>query len=164
LGVLDEIRRACAEVAAGARHVRVEEAGLARLADALARDRPKPPALDGRYHHLGTPRSTLAFLVTLDAVNFGSGWFPHLRKRPGLSGYFTVALSLKERFDNDGPWSAPELAELSRADVARVLGQDGGQPETAELMELFARALNDLGEFLLAGYAGRLEGPMYDVE
>ena len=36
-------------------------------------------------------------MLVLDSINFGSGWFPTLRKRPGMSGYFTVASSL-DRF------------------------------------------------------------------
>ena len=42
------------------------------------------------------------FTLTLDAINFGSGWFPTLRKRPGCSGYFTVAWALTDRFRADG--------------------------------------------------------------
>jgi hypothetical protein len=119
---------------------------------------PPPLAWDPSTHHRGTPASTLAYVVTLDAVNFGSGWFPLLRKRAGRSGYFTVAMGLKDRFDGEGPWSAAELAELDAAAVARVLGQTLEHPEVAELMTWFARALGDLGELLLAGYGGRFEG------
>ena len=35
-------------------------------------------------------------MLVLDSINFGSGWFPTLRKRPGMSGYFTVASSLTD--------------------------------------------------------------------
>jgi len=38
----------------------------------------------------------VAFFLTLDAINFGSGYFPHLGKRPGMSGYFTAAASLTD--------------------------------------------------------------------
>ncbi|MEZ5167114.1 MAG: hypothetical protein R2695_11730 [Acidimicrobiales bacterium] len=34
-------------------------------------------------------------MLSLDAINFGSGYFPYLRKRPGMSGYHTVASSLR---------------------------------------------------------------------
>ena len=37
-------------------------------------------------------------MLALDSINFGSGWFPTLRKRPGCSGYFTVAWALADRF------------------------------------------------------------------
>ena len=56
-----------------------------------------------------------AYLLTLDAINFGSGWFPTLRKRPGCSGYFTVAWALADRFRERGPWSNAELAAIEAA-------------------------------------------------
>jgi hypothetical protein len=153
-----EIRERAAEVAARARSVRLDEEGLRALAERLRDERPAAPAWDPTTHHRGSPASTLAYAITLDAVNFGSGWFPKLRKRTGRSGYFTVAMGLKDRFDGAGPWSARELAELTPSDLAEVLRQDLAEPELAELLALFARALRDLGHFLLARHAGRFEG------
>jgi hypothetical protein len=80
----------------------------------------------------------------LDSINFGSGWFPSLRKRPGCSGYYTVAWALADRWRSDGPWSNDELRATTGPGIARVLGQGDGQ----ELMELYAQALRDLGLFL----------------
>ena len=64
------------------------------------------------------------YTLTLDAINFGSGWFPTLRKRPGCSGYFTVAWALADRFRAERPVVAGELRALTGSDVAAVLGQD----------------------------------------
>jgi hypothetical protein len=155
--VFDAIRRACAEVALRARHVRIDAERRAALADELEAAAAAPAQLDPAHHHLGDDAGTLAYVVTLDAVNFGSGWFPHLRKRPGLSGYFTIATSLKERFEARGPWSARQLAALTARDCATVFGQDPADAEGAELMGLFARALRDLGELLARRYDGRFE-------
>ena len=44
--------------------------------------------LDPGAHFLGRGEDTVAYFVILDAVNFGSGWFPILRKRAGLLGLF----------------------------------------------------------------------------
>jgi hypothetical protein len=139
------IRARAADVARAARFVRIDAQALARLAESLALDPPAPPVWDVTTHHRGSPRSTLAYVITLDAINFGSGWFPKLRKRNGRSGYFTVAMGLKDRFDAEGPWSARELAELSPIDLARVTGQDVEDPAVVELLALFATSLNDLG-------------------
>ena len=139
MGLLEEVRSYCAEVAESARLVRIE-------ADRLDDVQPgAPPALDPERHYLeGSREDVCAYLLTLDAINFGSGWFPTLRKRPGCSGYDTIAWALADRFRAEGPWSAGELRGLDPASVAAVLGQDPGH----ELMELYARALRDLGEFL----------------
>lgn len=161
--LFDRIRSACAEVAKRARAVRIDEGGLESLAELLTRERPLAPGIDPAHHHLGEPSSTVAFVITLNAVNFGSGYFPHLRKRPGLSGYLTLSSRLREHFESEGPWSAEGLLRLTAADCARVFGQDP-EPVANELMGLFARALRDLGQFLLEDHGGRFEGPIQAAE
>ena len=86
----------CAEVAKRAKHVRIEQSALEALADELSAEPSDPPTHDPARHHLGNTASTLAFVISLDAINFGSGWFPELDKRPGLSGYRTIATGLKD--------------------------------------------------------------------
>ncbi|MEE2664618.1 MAG: queuosine salvage family protein [Myxococcota bacterium] len=154
---LEDIRAASARVAERARFVRIEREPLERLALELADEAKEPAKLDPAHHHLGGEAETLAYVVTLDAINFGSGWFPLLRKRPGCSGYFTVATALRERFASEGAFSANELRSLDATAVAELLGQDVEQPEVGELMEHFARALRDLGEFLRTRHEGSFE-------
>ena len=158
-GLFDRIRSACAEVARCARLIRIDEDGLVSLASRLAREGRSAPGIDPAHHHFGEPATTVAFVITLDAVNFGSGYFPHLRKRRGLSGYLTLSTWLREQFASEGPWSAETLLRLTAADCTRVFGQDP-EPVADELMGLFARALRDLGRFLLEDHGGRFEGPV----
>ncbi len=139
MGLLDDVRRDCAAIAAGARWVSIE---LDRLGEV---DPGPAPELDPERHYLeGSPADVADYLLTLDAINFGSGWFPTLSKRPGCSGYYTVAWALADRFRAHGPWSTAELRTLDAATVADVLGQE----REHELMALYARALNELGTFL----------------
>lgn len=156
------IREAAAEVTRRARHVRIENEALEELAGLLARERPGQPSLDPGQRGLGSEVSTIAFVLTLNAINFGSGWFPHLKKRDGLSGYLTVAGALRERFERDGPWTAAELEQLSAADCARIFGQEF-TPPVSELMELFAQALRELGVFLAREHRGRFAGPVEEA-
>jgi hypothetical protein len=158
--VLERVREGCADVMERARSVRIDSARLSALVRELAEARPPPGGLDPARLWLGDGAATLAHVLTLDAVNFGSGWFPHLRKRPGLSGYFTLAAGLREHFEARGPWSARELCRLGARDCAEVFGQDPAATEVMELMALFARALGDLGRWLLERHAGRFEGPL----
>ena len=100
------------------------------------------PALDPELHLLDGPlEHRAAFCLTLDAINFGSGWFPTIRKRPGRSGYGTVAGALRDHFAAAGPWSPAELARLEPIEVARALGQDPGH----ELIPLWTDALRSVG-------------------
>jgi putative queuosine salvage protein len=139
MGLCDDVRRSCAEIAAAGRLVEID---LDRL-DSVEPGR--PPELDPERHYLDGPRTDVAaYMLTLDSINFGSGWFPTLRKRAGCSGYYTVAWSLADHFRAHGPWTADELRRVTTGGVAGVFGQD----REHELMGLFARALNDLGGFL----------------
>jgi hypothetical protein len=156
------LREAAAEVTRRARHVRIDDGSLEELAGVLARERPPQPAVDPGQRGLASEASTVAFVLTLNAINFGSGWFPHLAKRDGLSGYLTIAGALRERFEREGPWTAAELEKLSPADCARLFGQTL-EPPVSELMELFSRALRELGAFLAREHRGRFAGPVEEA-
>ena len=140
---------ACARVAAGSRSVRIEEGAIAEYAAALPA--PGVPEPDPRLELPGADRETrAAFIICLDAVNFGSGWWPTIRKRPGHSGFFTVAAGLADRFRQRGPWPATELAALTQREISATFGQYPGHP----LMLEFVAALRDVGRHLLADYSG----------
>ncbi len=89
--------------------------------------------------------------LILDAINFGSGWFPTLRKRPGRSGYGTVAEALAEHRARAGPWDVFTLATLDAPAIAAILGQDADHP----LMGLYSASLRDLARRVTAEHEGR---------
>ncbi|MCW3041190.1 MAG: hypothetical protein JWM31_3095 [Solirubrobacterales bacterium] len=145
----DEVRAHCAAVAASATAVRIDESALTRIADGgwdVA-----DPGLDARSHLLDAEPEDVAMAMLIgDAVNFGSGWFPTLRKRVDhatgrpLSGSITIATALVEHYRAHGVWR-PEQLRRTRTDVlAAVLGQ---RPDH-ELMSLYAQAMRALGSFL----------------
>ena len=138
-GLCDEVRAACAAIAADARFVRID-------VDALGSVQADPaPVLDPAHHYLeGTAPDVATYMLAVDAVNFGSGWFPTLRKRAGCSGYVTVAWAIADRFRSDGAWTAAELRAMRADEIAATLGQDRDH----ELMALYAQALRSLGRFL----------------
>ena len=141
--ICDEVRASCATIAARARSVTID-------LDALDRVEPGPaPALDPELHYLeGAPEDVARYVLALDSINFGSGWFPELHKRERhgapLSGYFTVAWALADRFRAHGPWSNDDLRAMTTSEIAAVLGQDPDH----ELMALYAQALRSLGAWL----------------
>jgi hypothetical protein len=135
----DEVRRTAERITAAARSVRVDAERLVDL------DPGPPPQLDRERHYLdGSEADVAGYLLVLDTINFGSGWFPTLRKRPGSSGYFTVAAGLADRYRAHGAWTNAELRGMRTEEVAAVLGQ---APDH-ELMALYAQALRQLGAFL----------------
>jgi len=150
--VPDRVRAACARVASLARSVEIEEPEIGPYAAALATPPESPPP--DLPLAFGDRELRAAFVLCLDAINFGSGWWPTIRKRPGCSGYSTIEATLAERFGAEGAWSAGELARLTAADIAQVTGQDPAHP----LMEQYAVTLRDVGERLLAEHAGSFAG------
>lgn len=159
----ERVRTSCRSVAESARLVRINHDRLEPYAGSLSFAGVPTPTYDLEYHFRGEPDQTIAFILTLDAINFGSGYFPHLRKRPGLSGYFTIAAALTERFASQGPFSVTELQTLTATDCARLFDQDPANPVAMELMNLFARALNDLGAFVEGKYDGDFRAVISDA-
>jgi len=147
--VPDRVRAACAWVAGQARSVTIDELAVEPYAVALTAS-PEPPPPDLPLAD-GDRESRVAFVLCLDAINFGSGWWPTIRKRPGCSGYSTIEAGLAERFRAEGAWSARELTQLTASNVAWVIGQDRAHP----LMEQYAGVLRDVGERILGEYTGR---------
>jgi putative queuosine salvage protein len=142
----DDVREHAAQVAARATSVRVDVDALGAV---IGSSPPPPPALDPDRHFLeGSEADVASYLLALDTINFGSGWWPTLRKRADggrpMSGYFTVASRLADRFRAHGPWSNAELRALRADEVADVLHQ----ARDHELMALFAQALRQLGAWL----------------
>ena len=123
--LLEEVRSTCRSIAEAARYVSIDLEAWS-----------EPPPVDAETSAPEHPDHVLQ----LDAINFGSGWFPTLRKRHALSGYRTVAAA----FGEHGAWTNGELRGLDAATVAGVFGQEPGHP----LMRLYAQALRDLGRFL----------------
>jgi hypothetical protein len=142
----DDVRAGCAEIAGSARSVTIRGSDFdLELAGKVASSPIRGQALDHDLHYLdGSPEDVARFFLTLDSINFGSGWFPTLRKQPGRSGYATIAARLTDRFRLAGPWSNAQLRGIDTAVVAATLGQ----PVDHELMALYAQALRGLGRWL----------------
>src|SRR4051812_38651599 len=131
----ESVRAHCAAVMDEARWVRIDDAALDALpAGGIA-------GLDPDLHFLdGTPEEIARYLLVLDATNFGSGWFDAL-------GTGTQALTrclTEHARERGGTWTAAELRSIAPAELAAVLGQDPAHP----LIELYAEALRQLGEWL----------------
>jgi hypothetical protein len=137
----DDVRAACARVAASARHVRIVEPAVAGYAATLPAEGPPAPDLGD-----AGDEARAAFSLTLNAINFGSGWFPTLRKAAGMSGFRTVEAGVRAH----GPWSADALAAMTPERIAVTVGQDPGH----QLMGHFARHLRELGERVRDAHAG----------
>jgi hypothetical protein len=154
IALTEQVRTVCKAVADRSTHVHINYDHIPSYASLLPIEQAQCPELDPQSHYLNHGDDTAAFFLTLDTINFGSGYFPLLRKRPGMSGYFTVAHSLNDFYKNRGPLTAEELTHLTIEDCTRIFAQDPDNKAIAELMQLFTTALNDLGHYLLESFDG----------
>jgi hypothetical protein len=129
----DRVRRHCAEVAADARDVRIDpQAEVA--AGGIS-------GLDPTLHYLEGSRADVArYVLILDAINFGSGWFDELDT---TTDALTERLTAYTR-ERGAPWSAGELRELDARAVAEALGLEPDH----RLTRLYSAGLNHLGVLL----------------
>jgi hypothetical protein len=148
--VFDRIRRGCAAVAERAVHVDIDLGALHDLSASLAPD--EPPLLP-EERPAGDADAMVAEVVVWNAVNFGSGWFPALHKRDGLSGARSLAEALADHVATSGVPSAATLAEADALLCAEVFDQPCPGP-VDDLLELFAEAWRDLGTLLLDRFDG----------
>jgi hypothetical protein len=147
------LRETCEWIAARSTQVRVISARVepyARELHLLA-----APADSKRVELERVPQATAretaaAHWLTIDAINFGSGWFPTLRKREQPTGYRTIAAGVTRRFEQAGRWRASELARIDATELAAWLDQEPDH----ELVGLMAASLRDLGENVRRLYGG----------
>lgn len=151
--VPERVRSACAWVASQAREVTVVESQIESYACTLTPD--GDTGLDPATHFSGGDVESLtAFVLCLNAINFGSGWWPTIRKRAGRSGYETIATALTRRFHANGPWTPEQLTKISTMELAAVLGQAREHP----LISQFTACLRDVGAHVLNDHQSRFTG------
>jgi hypothetical protein len=128
----DRVRRHCAGIAATARHVSIEP-GVRIASGGIS-------GLDETLHFLeGPPEAVARYVLILDTINFGSGWFGELQvTTDGLTERLT------EHARAERPWTSGQLRALDPAAVGATLGLPAGH----RLTRLYAAALNHLGAFL----------------
>ncbi len=168
--VTDTLRDTCAWIAARSTRVNVVEERIAPYAASCVRDIGAPPAAAEGQERPPAARdappapepaalpaarrlvreSEAAYWLTLDAINFGSGWFPTLRKLQAPTGYGTIAGGVRRRFHEAGRWTPAQLATLTVSELAGWLDQE---PEH-ELIGLMVASLHDLGDNVRRLYGG----------
>lgn len=131
----EQVRRHCAEVVRTARSVRID-LDASTASEGIA-------GLNAEQHFLeGSPEQVARYVLVLDTINFGSGWFPTLRH--GSTDAMTERLTAFVRERDGASWWGPELRAVGAAEVAAVLDEDAAHP----LMALFAEGLTQLGAFV----------------
>ena len=154
VSMLNNVRRMCREVAEQAVFVEIDTAAIAGYAARLPPDRLHLPEMDPDIHYLGNGPGTPAHFLPLDAVNFGSGFFPDIFGDPRRSGFRALAAALTDSFSRCGPIPPDRLRDLAAEECRRILPLAPASPAYDELIGLYTRALNDLGAFVCDRFGG----------
>jgi hypothetical protein len=152
--LLERVRLHCRQIAAQASLVSIRTEAIPPYAASIPKEELTLPKMDPAIHYLGHGPDTVAFMLTLDSINFGSGYFPDILGDTRRSGFRATASALNRRFREQGPLTAQALAALDRDLCLEIFGGDFARPAAAELVDLFCRALNELGRFVEGRFHG----------
>lgn len=148
------VRTGARWVVGRARHVRIDPAALASVAERLAGGAFSVPDWNDRYHFADGTRLTANYVLALDALNFCFWGEPRWRityRGETLDSYWALAAALKRAVEADRAilharnWSA-----LTRAELARILAGEGEIP----LLEERLANLREAGDWLQARWDG----------
>jgi hypothetical protein len=155
---LTRLRNACAEIGQIARWVQIDPVQAMKYPEYLTLSN-TPMCHSKADHFLGHGEDTLIYFLVLDAINFGSGYFPFLDQISSSgSGYLYAARRLKAFFESKGAPKPKELAQITNQQCHDIFGLATDNPHAAELMYLYSAALNQLGHWVLSNYNGEFLG------
>lgn len=159
--IFDQIRDGYRFVAARSSHVKIRDDRLKEYALSL---QPAAPdnTLDSVHHFTSTDPETLAaYILTLEAVNFGSGFEDALIAEgwPQIDNsiYYTVSSAVKRSFETHGPWNADILRRVNVTDMHDIFLLPQGRMGQA-VAAMFASSLNEMGSFIAEECDGRFMG------
>ena len=155
--IFDHIRDGCRFVASRAAHVHIREDRLKEYAISLS---PRSPSnvLDDAHHFTSQDPETLAtYILSLEAVNFGSGFEIDLINEgwpvQDNSLYFTVSTALKECFEQYGPRNAIIMRRIGVDSIRSIFKLPDGRFGNA-LAAMFTTSINEMGAFIEDEYDG----------
>lgn len=155
MNIFERIRNGFGFVADRADHVRINQHVLKEFTLSLPNAMPDN-VFDDQHHFIGDAEQTAAYVLTLDAMNFGSGFEPGLVdegwERIDDSLYFTIATHLKNYFDTHGMIKSNDLQNLSIQDIIDLLGLNKDGAYSFEFARLVVMSLRDLGQMITDEY------------
>lgn len=145
-------------MAAESLQVQIDEHALVRFSKGLVEKGIQLPPWESLYHFYDGGEKTVCYLLVLDTLNFcfwpapgATKWEIEYKSRK-LSGYYALAVSLKQALESGTPINrAGYLAELSLSELKELLGGRG----ELQLLNQRVQNLNELGKVLLEEYNGQ---------
>lgn len=146
--LFDSMRRGFEVVSNGARHVRIDFDRLSSFVQELPSNPPKE-LLSNKYHFFGDEEQTAGYIITLDSINFGSGYTSRLVAEGWEviddSIYYTLATRLKDHYVRKGMLTPRELSGLAPEDVISLLQLNPKGEASQDFARRCTRSLKELG-------------------
>lgn len=154
-----KVREDSAWVMGQAEFIRIDTASIPEYTAGLLAKYPLINKLEEDHHFLAhdAPEKTAAYIVALDSVNFGSGYFKDAQACGIDLEYNQIAGALKDAFGNNRlclPVQWASATPLECHDVFRV--PQGRHERLDRLMTLFASHLQETGRRVIADHGGRV--------
>lgn len=155
-----QVREMAEFVAVSADHVFIKYDRVDAYVAALLKKYPVITGLDAGTHFVSeaSPAATSSFVMALDTVNFGSGWFAAAQKAGVALEYTVISGCLKRAFATGRLNTPAKWVETSPADCHDIFGMSlGVNHEMDGLMALFAEHLQTAGKILVRDYGGEVQ-------
>ncbi|MEZ0261837.1 MAG: queuosine salvage family protein [Alphaproteobacteria bacterium] len=155
-----QVREMAEFVAVSADHIAINYGQIDTYTAALLKKYPVVTGLDAGTHFVSeaSPAATAAFVMALDTVNFGSGWFAAAQKAGVALEYTVISGCLKRAFATGSLNTPAKWSEATPADCHDIFGMPrGASPELDGLMALFAEHLQTAGQMLVKHYGGEVQ-------
>src|ERR1035437_4546658 len=158
LSLVEKIAPDCAWVAEQAQFVKINRGKIPAYADFIIGKYPVITEMESEHHYVTGDRETkAAYILALDSINFGSGYF-HIAQECGVTlEYMVIAGGLKQSFER-GAFRLPEQwAHITANDFSQMLSVPLGlNSDLDNLLESFQRHLREAGERIVAEYNGKV--------
>lgn len=105
---------------------------------------------EGDFYFKGKGEELLNYIITLNALNFGSGLSKEWKERRKYkdSSFKSVALALKKEIEQGNCLDSDFSENVNKEKIAKILEID----QQFELVRMFEKSLNELGEFVLSKF------------
>ena len=154
--LLDHVRKSAAHVAKNAKHVTIHEDKIADYVADLFDRYTITTALDDNHFVSKDREETASYVLALDSLNFGSGYFREARDKGIALDYTIFANGLKEAFSR-GEMNTPEKwVSVTEQDFSNIFNIAAGTNESIDkLFKLFTHHLRATGQKIVDEYQGK---------
>ena len=154
--LLDSVRAGCAYVAKKATHVAIHTDKISGYVAGLIDRYPITTALNDNHFLSEDKEETASYILALDSLNFGSGYY-RIAQDDGIAlSYNVLAKSLKGAFSRSELNTPEKWAAAAETDFCRIANVAAGTSDSLDrLFTLYARHLRATGEKIIGEYQGK---------